>query len=170
MKGSAEFSPCKLFRYKLTREWAEPNEKRRNILFVMLNPSTADENVFDPTVRRCFGFAQRWGFNSMAVGNIYAYRATDPKDMLKARDEGTFIVGKDNDSALFELASEADKIICAWGAMKWAKVRSQKVINFLTRWYPDKLYCLKKSKDGSPCHPLYLRNDLEPIKIEEIKI
>ncbi len=165
IKGTASFSPCNLFRYKLTRDWFNEGEKRNNLLFIMLNPSTADAEVFDPTVRRCFGYAQDWGFNSMSVANIFAYRATDPKDMLNARDNGVNIVGNDNNKAIIELSTEANRIVCAWGSHKWSKERSNEVLNILRQQNLTEVYCLKKSKDGSPCHPLYLKKDLIPIKI-----
>ena len=170
MKGTAEFSPNKTYRYVLSRDWSLPDEEKKTVLFIMLNPSTADENVFDPTVRRCFGYAVRWGFNVMKVANIYAYRATNPKDMLNAEKIGIDIIGlPENDLWITKLSSEADKIICAWGAMKWSKERETKVLKFLTMWHPDKLYCLRKTKDGRPVHPLYQRNDVELIKLLEEK-
>lgn len=164
MIGDAHFSECRTYRYQLSRIWKKPDETKRNVLFIMLNPSTADAEVFDPTVRRCFGYAQRWGYNSMNVANIYAYRATDPKVMLEAEYNGIDIIGlPENDLWITKQAAEAETIICAWGAMKWSYNRAKQVASFLKMMYPYKVHCLKLSKDGCPVHPLYQRNDLQPL-------
>jgi len=164
MKGTAQFSDCLKFRYTLTRDWSISGEEKKNILFLMLNPSTADADIFDPTVKRCFNYAKRWGYNHMTVCNIYAYRATNPKDMLRAKEEGINIIGQHNDSYIWGCAMEAQKIICAWGASPWSRDRAKEVIQVLERYCGEKLFCLKKSKDGCPVHPLYQKNDLIPAK------
>lgn len=163
MIGSATFSSCEKYRYTLSRDWSDSDDKKR-ILFIMLNPSTADANKFDPTVKRCYTYAVKWGYNVMDVGNIYAYRATDPKDMLNAQKNGIDIVGQDNDVSIQTMCDKADRIVCAWGSHGWSKHRAIAIKNVLKCWYQHKTSCLKKCKDGSPSHPLYLKGDLLPIE------
>ena len=119
----------------------------------MLNPSTADAMVDDPTIRRVIGFAKDWGYGSALVGNLFAYRATDPKELKQRYDA----VGEENDYYLSLLARLSDKIIVAWGSMKYAKVRARAVVHLLR---DRQLQCLGKTKDGSPRHPLYVKKDI----------
>ena len=123
-------------------------------MFIGLNPSTADETKNDPTVRRCIGYAQKWGYGSLCMTNIFAYRATLPKDMMNVEDP----VGEGNDEALLRLSKDAGIIIAAWGKHGSWQGRGQKVIEMLAR-----LKCLGKNKDGSPVHPLYQKSDVIPI-------
>src|SRR5437870_4841901 len=106
---SAVISPCGKFRYRLTRQWGEGAA----LPFVMLNPSTADAEQDDPTIRKCVGFAKRMGYDGIEVVNLYAYRATKPADLKKAG----YPRGPENDrhieAALVE--SHANSVICAWG-------------------------------------------------------
>ena len=103
----AEYSPDEAYRYRLVRDWGSGPRA----LFVMLNPSTATEAQNDPTVERCERRARALGFGSFAVGNIFAYRATDPRVMRAVADP----VGPANDAAIVAMAAEADRVICAWG-------------------------------------------------------
>ena len=116
----------------------------------MLNPSIADANIEDPTIRRCMGFAEKWGYGGITVGNIFAYRATNPKDMLAADDP----IGPENNLYLESLSLEAALTACAWGNHGIYLDRAQDVIKLLT-----KPYCLGLTKSGQPKHPLYLRKD-----------
>jgi hypothetical protein len=122
-------------------------------MFVGLNPSTADETNNDPTVRRCIDYAQRWGYGALCMTNIFAFRATDPKDMMKAEDP----TGPDNDFWLQSYADDAGIVVAAWGKDGSYKKRGQKVIDMI-----QNLHYLKKNKDGTPAHPLYLKKSLEP--------
>src|SRR5262245_38555366 len=90
MLRSAVFSPCRKYRYSLTRIW---DAERPNVMFVGLNPSTADDQVDDPTVRRCIGFARKWRFGGMIIVNLFAYRSTDPNRLQEILDP----VGPEND-------------------------------------------------------------------------
>jgi len=112
MEGTAEFSPCRSYRYSLWRSWSGllPSDKGY-AMFVGLNPSTADEANDDPTIRRCIGFAQAWGYDALFMANIFAFRATEP-EVMKAADAP---VGTDNDRLLLELAGNAGIVIAAWG-------------------------------------------------------
>lgn len=134
------------YRYELHLTW---NPMERGILFVMLNPSTADEWQDDPTVRRCISFAKRSGFGSMSVVNLYALRATNPEELLAHRDP----VGPRNDRSIRELASLADRTVVAWGAHKMAAARAAKVLPMLTE-----PMCFGWTADGFPKHPLYLHS------------
>jgi hypothetical protein len=104
----AVYSDCERYRYSLSRTWETASPR---VLFVMLNPSTATEVQNDPTVERCERRARHLGFGSFRVTNIFAWRATDPRDMKAASDP----IGPANDQTLKEGADWADQIIAAWG-------------------------------------------------------
>jgi hypothetical protein len=151
IEKSADFSPDRIYRYALWRVWAAA---KGFPMFIGLNPSTADETQDDPTVRRCIAYAKDWGYSGLCMTNIFAFRATDPKEMLAAKDP----VGPDNDQWLTKLANQAAIKIAAWGT-KGSHNKRDKIIRELI---PDLNY-LKLTKDGSPSHPLYLSKDLVPI-------
>ncbi|MEO1422074.1 MAG: DUF1643 domain-containing protein, partial [Pseudomonadota bacterium] len=106
--SSAQYSDCERYRYDLTRVWARGE---RRAMFLMLNPSTATEVQNDPTVERCERRARTLGFGAFRVCNIFAYRATDPKEMRVQADP----VGPLNDAAIVEGCDWADTVVCAWG-------------------------------------------------------
>jgi len=151
----AGISPDKLYRYWLFRRIG-PN--LLPILFVGLNPSTADAFYNDRTITRCMGFAYRAGLDLMYMGNIYAYRATRPEDMFKAGDP----VGPRNEATLMRLARKAVMVVAAWGANpitgKAVTIRD-KILSL------PNVYCLGRNKDGSPKHPLYIPADTSFIKL-----
>jgi hypothetical protein len=123
------------------------------VIFLMCNPSTADELSPDPTVRRCIGYAQAWGHSDLLVANIFALRSTDPDELLRADDP----VGPENDAVLASLPPDAP-IVCGWGTHKATKKRGEVVAAILRR-HPLRtrdLLCLKMNADNSPAHPLYL--------------
>ena len=153
MTKSAEFSFTRVYRYKLERIW---DADKATCLFIMLNPSTADENVNDRTVAKCIKYASNWGCGRLLVGNIFAYRATDPKRLKKVHDP----VGRGNDEALLSLMSEADLIVCAWGRHGNILGRQDEV-EILLRG--QETLCLDHNKDGSPVHPLYQKGNLKPM-------
>ena len=124
------------------------------VTFVMLNPSTADAEKDDPTIRRCIGFATDWGYGELAVVNLYAWRATDPKELAKADDP----IGPDNDTWISDVIAESRLTIAAWGAHPMAKERTDAL-----RWSAHKPQCLAYNKDGSPRHPLYVPKGALPI-------
>lgn len=139
------------YRYWLYREW---DATKPTIHFVMLNPSTADASVDDPTIRRCISFATREGFGSLFVVNLYVWRATNPDELRNAPDP----VGPHNMEFLASIGRAAagceTPIVCAWGVAP----NAEPVINLL-RDKGAKLVCLGKTKNGSPRHPLYVRAD-----------
>jgi len=153
MYTGATFSSCGLYRYKLWRIW---DDLQPYCMFLMLNPSTADENKNDPTVERCQRYATKWGYGGLHVCNIFAYRSTDPKGLLIPKDP----VGPKNNEAIFDVASEAGIVVCAWGNHGLLNNRSDQIRKLLAN---KKLHCLKINKStGQPGHPLYLKKDLTP--------
>lgn len=153
IERGATLSPCGLFRYNLWRHWGNPGNR---LMFVMLNPSTADADVDDPTIRKCIGFARRNGFNGIDVVNLYAYRATKPSDLRAAG----YPVGPFNDSHIISAAMAnhefGGKTICAWGAIGSKLERPSAVVKILRNVAMVDLYALSVCKDGNPGHPLML--------------
>jgi hypothetical protein len=149
----AVYSDCGTYRYDLQREWEGGQGK---LCFVMLNPSTATEVQNDPTVERCERRARAMGFGAFRVTNIFAYRATDPKDMRRAADP----IGPENDTAILNAAAWADQIICAWGTHGAYLDRGPQVQRLLQGY---RLYHLGLSQAGAPKHPLYIGYSVQPI-------
>jgi len=147
VRGSAVFSRCGRYRYVLRREW---DSSRDAVLFIGLNPSTADARRDDPTIRRCIGFARSWGYGAVIVANLFAFRATDPAKLKVAGDP----VGPRNDRWLARLRGEAGMTVAAWGVHGKLRSRDEE---FLAEG--GELYCLGRTKGGCPRHPLYLRGD-----------
>jgi hypothetical protein len=143
MQKTADFSPCRRYRYALTRKWAEGPQ----VLFIMLNPSTADAMNDDPTIARCLSFAKSWGFCSLAVGNLFAWRTPSPAELLKAQCP----VGDDNDGWLGALQASADMTLAAWGNNGAFNNRGTEVARRLTN-----PHMLGLTKRGHPSHPLYI--------------
>jgi hypothetical protein len=151
----AEYSDCELYRYTLTRVW-DPGGARA--LFIMLNPSTATEVQNDPTVERCERRARTLGFGAFRVLNIFAWRATDPRDMRAAPDP----VGPENDRAIVDSLDWADRVICAWGTHGKHLGRGPEVERLL-REAGAHLFHLGLSKEGHPKHPLYIGYTVQPV-------
>lgn len=147
-RSRAVYSPCMAYRYDLVRRW---DAGGRAALFIGLNPSTATEAQNDPTVERCERRARAMGFGAFRMGNIFALRATDPRDM-RAHAEP---VGALTDAHLRAAALWADLIVCAWGAHGIHLGREGAVINLL-RATGKPLHVLGLTKAGAPRHPLYL--------------
>lgn len=140
----AELSVCGAYRYSLTRKW---REQPGYLLWIMLNPSTANALKDDATIRKCVGFAKRWGYGSIAVVNLYALRATNPVVVEGATDP----VGPDNDETIKRLASEATGICAGWGGSGPRSLRSR-VVEVLAM-IPGEVTCIGKTRDGHPLHP-----------------
>jgi hypothetical protein len=155
---TAVISPCGLYRYRLTRQWIEFGH---TLAFVMLNPSTADANIDDPTIRRCIGFARREGYGGIEVANLYAFRATSPTDLWKSTDP----CGPENEHHLMDVARKSfwfgSPIVCAWGSHGG---HNNRLIHLMQKQGAE-LVCLGRTKDGKPRHPLYVRGDqpFEPL-------
>ena len=149
----ATYSDCEAYRYALTRVWGDG----RKVLFVMLNPSTATEMQNDPTVERCERRARALGFGAFRVCNIFAYRATDPRDMRAQNDP----VGPLNDAAILEGVDWADEVVAAWGTHGEHLGRGPAVEDLL-RGAGAKPKHLGLSKAGHPKHPLYIGYAVQP--------
>lgn len=146
----AVISGCGRYRYRLTRPSENICPERGGALFVMLNPSTADAELDDPTIRRCRGFARTWGCAGLAVANLYALRSTNPAALWSHPDP----VGPENDQHLEELAREFGDVVCAWGShARLARVES--VCEILGR-SGARTWCLGTTRAGAPRHPLYV--------------
>lgn len=174
--SGATLSPCRTWRYCLWRRWTDRpiyasdadfsitpgtvndsiigNDSGNMCAFIGLNPSTADETEDDPTIRRCIGFAKSWGCDGIAMLNLFAFRATDPKDMKAAVDP----VGPWNDEAIRRVTSICRMTICCWGTHGVHRFRDSHVKALLFR---KQAFCLGRSKDGYPKHPLYLKSNTE---------
>jgi hypothetical protein len=147
LRSRAVFSGCGAYRYSLSRRW----EDGSCVNFVMLNPSTADECRNDPTVERCERRARQMGFGAFSVTNLFAWRATDPRDLRRA---GT-PEGPRNDEVLVETAAAADLVIAAWGVHGAHRGRGARVACLL-RGAGCRLHHLGLSRAGYPRHPLYV--------------
>ena len=158
--SGAEFDATATYRYRLWREW---NRRLPRLGFIMLNPSRADATANDPTIRRCLGFAQTWGFGAIEVMNLFAFRAVHPTQLKAAADP----IGADNDAHLLSLAHRADSIVLAWG--NWGSLgdRDRAVVHLLRATVP--LYCLGHTQQGQPRHPLYLKatTTLRPFAVRD---
>jgi hypothetical protein len=151
-RKGAVLSTCGTYRYSLTRAW--PNGSGRCV-WVMLNPSKADAADDDPTIRRCVDFSQRWGFSSLEVVNLFAYRETDPKALFSAANSGVDIDGPENETALFEAILRASRIVVAWGNGGTFRNKGAQMI----AWLPRGALCFRMTAQGQPEHPLYQRKD-----------
>lgn len=149
--GSATFSLDMQHRLLLTRTLAGPRDVEPvSVLFVMLNPSTADEAKPDPTITRCMGFARSWGMHELRVCNLFTFRATKPADMKRATEKNH----REANRFLIEQARTAAIVVCAWGVHGRIDFRDCEVTGLL---HARRLQCLGKTdKTGAPRHPLYL--------------
>lgn len=153
---TAVISECGKFRYRLGRRWSEGP----TLLYVMLNPSTANADEDDATIRRCIGFAQRGGFGALEVVNLYAYRATKPADMRAAADP----IGPENDRHIVEHCTDWDgqsAVCCAWGGnARMDSPRVRQVLKMLADSGNTPM-ALAINLDGTPAHPCMLGYNLE---------
>lgn len=157
MEKTATISECGKYRYRLGRRWGDG----RPLVFVMLNPSTADASDDDPTIRRCIGFARSHGYNAIDVVNLYAWRATDPRDLKAAG----YPVGPDNDKHIIEAVMAGGQVCCAWGSRAAGLSRPDEVLRMVRRLCSTP-QALAFDSRGIPRHPLMLASDctLQPIE------
>ncbi len=153
MRRTATFDSTSQYRYRLGRFW---NAALPRVTFVMLNPSTADHRQDDPTIRRCIGFARDWGFGSLVVVNLFAFRTPSPARLARAPAP----VGPDNDRALRRARGESALVVAAWGNHGRLRDRDREVRALLD----DRAVCLGMTKLGQPRHPLYVRRDARPTR------
>ncbi len=148
--SSAVLSDDEKYRYLLTRELGAGAP----LVFIMLNPSTADADVDDPTIRRCIRFAARENAGRLVVVNLFALRATDPRELARDPDP----VGPRNDEFILMHCGPGARIVAAWGAHPFAAARARTVAQMVAG-AGGRLECLGVTKDGHPRHPLYVRGD-----------
>lgn len=143
MKNTAKFSKCRKYRYALWRTW---DESKDYVMFVGLNPSTADETTDDRTLQKCINYSKSWGSGGVCMANLFAFCAINPSDMKAAK----YPIGSENNKWLKNLAKNAGLVVAAWGNHGSYLGRSKQVVKLL-----PKMYCLKMNNSGEPAHPLY---------------
>jgi hypothetical protein len=146
--ASAVFDQARVYRYLLTRIW---DPARPPMVFVMLNPSTADAFVEDPTSRRCQSFARREGAGGVVVVNLFALRSTNPRALLGHADP----VGRHNDAFIRQAINAGGQVVAAWGADRAVGARGGEVARYLGARGVE-LLCLGRTSGGCPRHPLYV--------------
>ncbi len=146
--GCAVFSDDRRYRYLLRRR---VGASQRRVLFIMLNPSKADEERNDATIRRCIGFTHSWGFGQLEVVNLFALVATNPKDLLGAEEP----VGLDNDAAIRAALEATDRVVLAWGNHGLHHEKRAAKVTTMARKAAQP-YCLGLTMRGTPRHPLRL--------------
>lgn len=151
-RKGAVFDQEREYRYRLWRVW---DVEGKTIAFIMLNPSTADEEQLDPTLRRCKAYAEAWGYGRMEIGNLFAFRSTNPSVLKRVDDP----IGPENDVHLVGICEDADRVIVAWGTHGGLHGRAAEVLALLDEC---DLECLGRTKDGYPVHPLYQPKDRDP--------
>ncbi len=150
LEYGAVFDVSERYRYSLWRAWSAYHPR---IAFVLLNPSTADEQRNDPTIRRCMGFARAWNFGSMEVVNLFAYRATDYRELFKVNDP----IGEENNRFLMQAVERCSTVVVGWGSKGTLLGRNRKVLSLIAG--RKDVHCLGITKNGQPRHPLYLKGD-----------
>lgn len=159
MIAGANISPCRKYRYELTRLWCGSAAAARVLTWIMLNPSTATALTDDPTIRKCIGFSKRWGFDGLRVVNLFAYRSTHPEVLRHVADPFG-----DNSEWLRSVRAPA---VAAWGAIDdrlerdWSAVPAHCLLDAI---FGGELVCLGQTKQGHPRHPLMLpyRTERQP--------
>jgi hypothetical protein len=170
-RSGAGLSPCGRYRYWLTRTWdpAVPP-----VCWLMLNPSTADASIDDPTIRRCMAFARAWGAGGIAVVNLFALRATDRRELRRHPHPvaeqgigGTHPLYENVNDAWIINQSDGRRLIVAWGCEGTHLARDRAVLKLLAN---RRVECLGVTKDGHPRHPLYLADATlpQPFKMPEV--
>ncbi|MEN1728429.1 MAG: DUF1643 domain-containing protein [Pseudomonadota bacterium] len=149
--SGARFSRCKRYRYALWRLW---DQDRPPVMMIGLNPSTADAQRNDPTIRRCIGFARDWGAGGLVMTNLFAYRATYPADLMAAENP----VGPRNRYWLRALADQCERLVAVWGNDGRFMNQSAQI----QRLFGHRLEVIRLNKSGEPAHPLYLPKRLHP--------
>jgi len=153
MRTGAYFSNNRKYRYTLFRIW---DSEKQYAVFIGLNPSTADETQNDPTVTRCINYAKAWGYGGLYMLNIFAYRATDPREMKKAASP----IGDENNHWILHVCNRAGIIVACWGTHGTFLNRHKEILKLLDL---HNVWCLGVTKDNIPKHPLYLKSNLEPV-------
>lgn len=149
--NGAEFSKCRRYRYALWRIW---DEVKAPVMFIGLNPSTANEATNDPTIRRVIHFAKAWGHGGVYMLNCFPFVSTNPNDL---RTEGNQAL---NDHWLYKCAAKSSRIVFAWGAFSVVRDLGRDIE--LKGMFPQ-AQALVINADGTPRHPLYVKGDTVPV-------
>ena len=169
---SAVISSCGVYRYRLRREWRElginehwnwETDEPLSVLFIMLNPSTADADKDDPTIRRCVRFARDWGYERMDVVNLFAARSTNPVKLYNLKNP----IGPDNELHVSAAIAQAGLVICAWGNLGAYTGQDQVMLAWLAkhRLSPaHEPYVLRLNANKMPAHPLYVPKQARPVR------
>ncbi len=167
-RNECVFSPCRRYRY-LLRRIINPNYQLRDILgqpaakgvclWIMANPSIADEHRLDPTLTRCCDYTTRWGFSEMRIVNVRAWVETDSDKV----PEDPLAIGPENEQHIRQQATEAELVVCGWG--KLGGELGRRTLELVRAHCVPHALKLNDS-DGSPAHPLYLAKKLEPFPLE----
>lgn len=152
------------YRYLLRRDWA-PCTPADRITWIMLNPSTADADIDDATIRRCVGYSKAWGFKGLYVVNLFGYRATDPRALLRVPDP----IGKDNLHYMTYAVANCTRVMIAYGAGGRIMNRHLEVLQFLKRMRKP-AFCLGLTSTGMPKHPLRLAKSLRPVRYADVQV
>lgn len=159
MTNACVFSADRSHRYSLIHRWDDllTPPSGRGIAWICLNPSTADENQLDPTLRRIQGFSAAWGYTHFVMLNAFAFRATDPTDMKAAADP----IGPENDHWIAHWSEHVDRVVVGWGEHGTHLDRHAQVVALLD---PQKTFCLARNASGQPKHPLYVAQKTKPVR------
>jgi hypothetical protein len=155
VQSDAAISACGRYRYSLSRRW-DDDPLKPLVGWIMLNPSTANHTVDDPTIRRCMGFAKAWGFAGITVRNLFALRATDPRELYKSDDP----IGPENDKSIIEMMGECQSFVAAWGVHGAMLDRDKAVLKMFAE-RGKQVHCIGLTKDSFPKHPLYVAGNAE---------
>lgn len=151
--NTCAFSPCRKYRYTLVHKIGGGVGR---IAWIGLNPSTADEQTLDPTLRRVRGFSKLWGFDEFVMLNLFAFRSTDPLALMREVDP----VGPENNAHLLAETMTATAVVAAWGVNGVVNNQDRKVMTLLK---DEVLLCLGQTKHGHPKHPLYVAGTAKPV-------
>jgi len=154
MQNGCVFSADRRYRYILRHTW-EPLFAPKFCTWIGLNPSIANEEQLDPTLRRIRAFCRAWGYNGFIMTNLFGLVSTDPAQLCRIEDP----VGPENDRYILQAAQETGKVVAAWGVLGGHQERCHAVLEMLSGFV---LVCLKETKDGYPIHPLYVAGDTKP--------
>jgi hypothetical protein len=161
MVRSARISVDGLYRYELRRTWDDGPD----VAWCMLNPSTANAESDDPTIRRLLAFSHGWGFGGLIVVNLFAWRASKPEALRSVVDP----VGPENQDSIEAAIAEAELVVCAWGAgvdSKALRGRPKPNVTAMTAALRKPTACLGRTEQGRPVHPLYVASDVRPVLYE----
>jgi hypothetical protein len=164
--STATFSPCGLYRYELRRVW---RPKARAMVFIGLNPSTADESTDDPTIRRILGFADDWGYGALVMLNAFAFRSTDPKALHARAARRREVIGPENDEIIRRTFEQhrRTRLVMGWGANGTLLERGRDLARLALSVHrrPE---CFGLTQNGEPKHPLYLAASTRPVRYAPI--